>query len=74
MHKFLLNKKFSFYFNQSEIVRECIRENWLIRSNYWKSYHFKQINRSSNFDQINKIKLNVAIALLGPSICLNYII
>lgn len=53
------------------MVRECINENWLIRSNYWKSYHFRQINTSRNFDLINKIKLNVAIVFFGPS---NYII
>ena len=70
LNKFFIKSKIKFLLLllRSELVRECINENWLIRSNYWKSYHFKQINTSRNFDLINKIKLNVAIILFGPSL------
>jgi hypothetical protein len=51
---------------KSESTKECIKDNWTIRKDYWIPYHFRSHNL--NYKQIDNYRLSVAIILLGPGI------
>lgn len=52
---------------KDDSIKECINENWNVRKSYWIPYHFNQRNINKKIKDVNLLKLNIAILLLGKA-------
>lgn len=59
LNHFLLNS------TKSDLIKNCIMENWIIRKRYWMAYHFDSKGKKNQ--SICLLKFNIAILLLGES-------